>query len=220
MRKKKKRIVIPTYSLAEELMNSISHGLGAVFGIVVLIITVIISIHTKKKVAVVSSAIYGSTMIIMYLISCLYHAFSPKIKAKKVFRVIDHCDIFVFIAGCYTPISLVLIGGRKGWEIFGLVWTIAVLGVIFNAINLEKYQKPSTILYLLMGWLILFSYSTLKQVMDPIGIKLLISGGIAYSIGALLYAIGAKVKYMHSIFHFFVLIGSILHFICILEFVL
>lgn len=217
---KKKKIIIPYYSLGEILTNSISHGLGTIFGIVALIIVIIISVQKKNTIAIVSGIIYGVTMIIMYFTSCLYHALSSKRKAKKVLRVIDHCDIFVFIAGCYTPISLVLIGEEKGWLIFSIIWIIAILGVVFNAIDLEKYQKPSTILYLLMGWFILLSYQTLKQVMHPTGIQLLIGGGIAYTIGALSYAIGTKVKYMHSIFHFLVLIGSILHFFCICLYVL
>ena len=115
------KIKIPKYTLAEELINAISHGFGTAFAITALVLTVVISARHHSAIAVVSSCIYGSSMIIMFLISCLYHSFSPKLKAKKVFRVLDHCDIYVFIAGSYTPFCLCLIGGLKGWLMFGVI---------------------------------------------------------------------------------------------------
>lgn len=213
------KITIPKYNLCEELINAISHGLGVALGIVALILTVVFSAYHHNPLAVVSSCIYGTTMIIMYLISCLYHALSPKLKAKKVFRVLDHCDIYFFIAGSYTPYALCLIGGSTGWIIFTIIWLSAITGVLLNAINLEKYQVISNILYLVMGWMIITSFGTIKASLAFPGLILLITGGIVYTIGAILYGIGSKKRYFHSVFHFFVLGGSILHFLSILIYV-
>lgn len=216
---KMKKITIPKYNLCEELINAISHGLGVALGIVALVLTIVFSAKNHSAIGVVSSCIYGTTMIIMYLNSCLYHAFSPKLKAKKVFRVLDHCDIYLFIAGCYTPYCLCLIGGGRGWIIFSVIWISALIGVLLNAIDLEKFQIPSTIMYLVMGWMIVFSYSSIKSVLALPGLILLIAGGVAYTVGAVLYGIGAKRRYFHSVFHFFVLAGSILQFLSILIYV-
>ena len=135
-----KKLTIPKYTLGEEVTNSITHGLGVFFGIVILVLTIVMSAHNHNTVGVVASCIYGTSMIIMFLISCLYHAMSPRIGAKKVFRVLDHCDIYVFIAGSYTPFCISLIGGKVGWTLFGIIWACALFGVLLNSINLEKYK--------------------------------------------------------------------------------
>lgn len=211
-----KKVTVPKYTLGEEIVNSISHGLGIILGIVALVLTIVFSAKNNNTIGIVSSCIYGSTMIIMYTISCLYHALSPKLKAKKVFRVIDHCDIYLFIAGCYTPYCLSLIGGVTGWVIFAIIWACAVIGVLLNAIDLEKFIIPSVLMYLVMGWMIIFSYDSVATLLPTPGLVLLIAGGISYTVGAILYAIGSKKKYFHSVFHFFVLLGSILQFFSIL----
>ena len=200
-------------------MNAISHGLGVLLGITALVLTVVFSAKNHNTIGIVSSCIYGSTMIIMYLMSCIYHALSPKLKAKKVFRVIDHCDIYLFIAGCYTPYCLSLIGGTTGWIIFAIIWISAIIGVLLNAINLEKFQVPSMIMYLVMGWMIIFSYNSISALLPKAGLVLLITGGISYTVGAIFCGIGAKKKYFHSIFHLFVLAGSILQFLSIAMYV-
>ena len=156
----------------------------------------------------------------MYLMSCLYHSLSHRLKDKKVFRVIDHCDIYIFIAGCYTPYCLSLIKGTEGIIIFIIIWLSAIIGVLLNAINLEKFQIPSTAMYLIMGWLIIFSYNDIKSLLPSTGLNLLIGGGVIYTIGAILYGIGSKRKYFHSVFHFFVLAGSVFHFFSILLYVM
>lgn len=214
-----KKITIPKYTLGEELMNAISHGLGVLLGITALVLTVVFSAKNHNTIGIVSSCIYGSTMIIMYLMSCIYHALSPKLKAKKVFRIIDHCDIYLFIAGCYTPYCLSLIGGATGWIIFAIIWISAIVGVLLNAINLEKFQVPSMIMYLVMGWMIIFSYNSISALLPKAGLVLLITGGISYTVGAIFCGIGAKKKYFHSIFHLFVLAGSILQFLSIAMYV-
>lgn len=210
------KLTIPKYTLGEEITNSITHGLGVLFGITILVLTIVMSAHNHNAVGVVASSIYGVSMIIMFLISCLYHAMSPRIGAKKVFRVIDHCDIYVFIAGSYTPFCISLIGGATGWTLFGIIWGCALLGVLLNSINLEKFKVISLILYLVMGWMVLISFSSLYNVLPTRGLILLLSGGIVYTLGAVLYAIGSKVRYMHSVFHLFVLAGCILQSFSIL----
>lgn len=215
-----KDLNIPKYTLGEEITNSITHGIGALLSIVALIISIIISAIHYNGVGIVCSIIYGTSMILMYLMSCLYHSMSSNIKAKKVFRVIDHCDIYLYIAGCYTPFCISLIGGTIGWTLFGLVWSCAIIGVLLNAINLEKNKKSSLILYLVMGWMIIISIKPLINNLPINGLLLLLSGGIVYTLGAIIYKMGSKRKYFHSIFHIFVLIGSILQFFSIIFYTL
>ncbi len=209
------KIKIPKYTLGEEITNSITHGIGGLLGIAALVLAIVRAAINHHPAGVVASSIYGATMIIMFTISCLYHSFSPKIKAKKVFRIIDHCDIYVFIAGCYTPFCISLIGGALGWTLFGVIWGCAIIGVILNAINLEKYKVISFILYLIMGWMVVASIGPLKNLLPVNGLILLVSGGVAYTLGALFYLVGAKKKYIHSVFHVFVLIGAVLQFFSI-----
>ena len=211
-----KKITIPNYTLGEELINAISHGIGVLLGITALVLTIVFSAKNNNTIGIISSSIYGGTMIIMYLVSCLYHALSPKLKAKKVFQIIDHCDIYLFIAGCYTPYCLSLIGGTTGWIIFVIIWISAIIGVLLNAINLEKFQVPSMIMYLVMGWMIIFSYNNISTLLPKTGLILLITGGVSYTVGAIFCGLGTKKKYFHSIFHFFVLLGSTLQFFSIL----
>ena len=215
-----KDLNIPKYTLGEEITNSITHGIGALLSIVALIISIIISAIHHNGVGIVCSIIYGTSMILMYIMSCLYHSISPNIKAKKVFRVIDHCDIYLYIAGCYTPFCISLIGGTIGWTLFGLVWSCAIIGVLLNAINLEKNKRLSLILYLVMGWMIIISIKPLINNLPINGLLLLLSGGIIYTLGAIIYKMGSKRKYFHSIFHIFVLIGSILQFFSIIFYTL
>ncbi len=211
------RISIPKYSLSEELLNAISHGVGAIFGIVATVLCILKSVGDPWKV--VSSAIFGATMLLLYLMSCLYHALKVN-KAKRVFRVIDHCTIFLLIAGTYTPFTLVTLRGTVGWWLFGSVWAIAILGITLNAIDLKKFSKISVACYLLMGWAILMAFRPLSENLAPGGISLLVWGGVVYTVGAILYGIGSKVKYFHSVFHFFCLGGTVLHFLAIYLYVL
>ena len=212
------------YSLAEELINSISHGIGALLGIAALVLCIVQSVHSGTDVAwkVVSSSIYGFTVILLYLMSCLYHAFKVN-KAKRVFRVFDHCTIFLLIAGSYTPYTLVALRPTYpaiAWTVFGIIWGIAILGVVLNAVSLKKFSKISVACYLIMGWMIIFAYGKMTEVIAPAGISFLVWGGVGYSLGAILYGIGSKRKFFHSIFHFFCLGGTILHFFSIYLYVL
>jgi len=216
---KRSPITLPKYTLSEELISAISHGVGTLLSIAALVLCVIVAAKSDNAYNVVSAAIYGTTLIILYTMSTLYHSLKVN-KAKKVFRVIDHCSIFLLIAGTYTPFTLVTLRPTVGWLMFGIVWGAAVIGIILNAIDLKKYAIPSVICYLAMGWVIVFAFGPLKEALHPTGIALLIWGGVAYSVGAGLYALGSKRKYFHSVFHFFCLAGSLLHFFAILLYVL
>ncbi len=213
------RISIPKYSLSEELLNAISHGLGALFGIVGTVLCIVKAANTGDPWRIVSGSIFGVTVLLLYLMSCLYHALKVNM-AKRVFRVIDHCTIFLLIAGTYTPFTLVTLRGTVGWVLFGIVWGMAVLGITLNAVNLKKFSKISVACYLVMGWAIVAAFQPLAEALAPQGVSLLIWGGIAYTVGAILYGIGAKVKYFHSVFHFFCLAGTVLHFFAIYLYVL
>lgn len=217
---KKERITLPNYTLGEELISSISHGVGALLSIAALLLCIIFAVKNGSVVAIVSSCIYGTSLIILYLMSCLYHALARN-RAKKVFRVFDHCSIFLLIAGTYTPFLLITIGGIKGIIMMFIMWAAAITGIVLNAINLEKYDKMSFVLYLIMGWMIVFSFKQLLTNLPTPGFILLLIGGIVYTIGAVIYAIGDdKIKYLHSIWHFFVLGGSIFQFFTILLYVI
>ena len=217
--KKQHRIAIPKYTLGEELINAISHGVGALCGIAALVLCIVKSCNPLDGFKLASSIVFGLSVTLLYLMSCLYHALKVN-KAKRVFRVIDHCTIFLLIAGTYTPFTIVSLRDTSGWWIFGIIWAMAVLGVVLNAVSLKKFAKLSVACYLIMGWMIVFSFNTLVEALAPAAITLLISGGVAYTIGAILYGIGAKKKYFHSVFHFFCLIGSALHFFAIYCYVL
>ena len=215
--------VLPTYTKGEEIFNMTSHIVGGVLGIVATILCVIFASLNRNVYGIVSGAIYGSSLILLYTMSSIYHGLSPKLFSKKVFQVLDHCTIFVLIAGCYTPVALCNIretNSIAGWSIFGFIWALAIIGIILNSIDLKKFKVFSMICYLLMGWCIIFRLDLLLQSVDPVGIALLVAGGIAYTIGAILYGIGKNHKYFHSIFHLFIVLGSLLQFFCILLYVM
>lgn len=212
-----KKIEIPKYTIGEELVSAITHGIGALLGIAALVLSIVFS---KSIISVVSCSIYGASLIILYTISCLYHSFSPNIGAKKIFRILDHSSIFLLIFGTYMPYLLVLIGGVKGWIIWGIMLLLTILGIVLNSINLEKYKKISMILYLFMGWMIIFSIKDVVISLGFLGTLYLLVGGILYTVGAIIYKLGKKVKYMHSIWHFFVLGASVFQFFSIFLYVI
>ena len=218
-RTKLKDRILPDYTKGEEIFNMTSHIVGGSFGIVALVLCIVFAAIHHNGYAVVSSAIYGVMMIILYTMSSIYHGLKPQRKAKKVFQVLDHCSIF---AGSYTPFCLVTFreyNAVLGWTIFGIIWAIAILGITLNAIDIKKYKVFSMICYLGMGWCIIFTAKLLPKLLGIPGLVLLVSGGIAYTVGAILYGLGRKKRYMHSIFHLFILLGSILQFFCILLYV-
>jgi hemolysin III len=210
-KQKTSKIEIPEYSLGEELVNAISHGVGASLSIAALVVCIV---HSHSALGVISSAIYGSMMIILYIFSCLYHSLSPKVRGKKVLRVIDHDNVFLMEAGTYMPVALALLVGSGhvalGWTVFGIVWLVTILAVVFTSINVDKFQKVGVYCNLFLGWGALLTLPVLTQLLPASGILMLILGGATYSLGALWYAVGAKVKWMHSVFHFYVLLYLIL----------
>lgn len=215
----KHRISIPKYTLGEELLNSITHGIGAALGIAALVLCIVKSCTPLDGYKLASSIVFGLTFTLLYLMSCLYHALKVN-RAKRVFRVIDHCTIFLLIAGTYTPYTLITLRGLTGWLLFGVVWGVGVLGIVLNAVSLKRFAKLSVFCYIALGWVVLFASGQLIAALDHTGLMLLLAGGIAYTLGAVLYAIGSKKRYFHSVFHFFCLFGTILHFLSIYFYVL
>ncbi len=206
------------YSLGEEIFSSVTHGIGALLGVAALVLLIVFAAKAGNTYGVVSGAIYGSTLIILFTMSTLYHAITAK-GAKKVFRVMDHCSIYLLIAGTYTPLTLCCLRGHGGWALFGVVWGITALGITVNAIDLEKFKLVSLISYVVMGWCIVSCWGAVKATIAPAGITLLLAGGIVYMVGIVFYCL-KKVAYMHSIWHLFVLAGSVLHFFAILFYVI
>ena len=215
----KEKIDVPKYSLGEEIMSAVTHGVGALLSIAALILCVVFSAKSGSIVSVLSSIIYGTTLIILYTMSTLYHSLAVN-NAKRVFRIIDHCSIFLLIAGTYTPFTLISLEKPLGYYIFALIWAIAILGIVLNSIDLKKFKVVSFISYIVLGWVIVFAYKPLKEAVDFSGVLLLLAGGIVYTLGAIFYGFGRKVKYFHSIFHLFVLAASVLHFFSILIYVI
>lgn len=215
--------ILPTYTKGEEIFNMTSHIVGGALGIVATTLCVIMSAIHHNVYGVVSGAIYGFTMILLYTISSIYHGLSPKRFSKRVFQVLDHCSIFLLIAGSYTPVSLCTIRSYNtawGWIIFGVVWGSAALGITLNSIDLKSTKVFSMISYLLMGWCIVVRFDILLKTIPQTGIVLLVAGGIAYTIGTIFYGLGKKKKYFHSIFHLFIFAGSLLQFLAILLYIM
>lgn len=214
--------VLPKYTKGEEIFNMVTHIVGGTMGIVAIVLCIVKAAINSNPYGVVSSAIFGTTMIILYTMSSIYHGLSPNLKAKKVFQILDHCSIFLLIAGTYTPFALCTLRENNvatGWIIFGVIWAMAALGITLNAIDLKKYKVFSMICYLAMGWCIIIKINLLPTLLGLGGFILLLAGGIVYTIGAVLYGVGKKHKYIHSIFHISIFIGSLLHFLCILLYV-
>lgn len=216
MKKNKSAITLPDYTLGEEIFNSISHGVGALLaiaGCAVLIVSC--AVHGSGAKAIVSASVFGASLIILYTMSTLYHALTNP-TAKRVFRVFDHDTIFLLIAGTYTPYVLCCIEPMwLGWTIFGCIWGAAVLGIVFSSISLEKFSKFSTICYVLMGWGIILAIKPLYLALSKFSLITLIAGGLCYSLGVIFYK-KHSIRYFHSIWHLFVIAGSILHYFSVL----
>ncbi len=211
---RRRQLFLPSYSLSEEIMNAITHGIGAGLAIAGLVILLVFGHHDPLTIVTVS--IFGATMIMLYLVSTLYHALGVN-KAKKIFQVFDHCTIFLLIAGTYTPISLLCFGGSTGWLMFGIVWGVAVLGIALTAVDLHRFRVFSMICYLGLGWFVVFFFQPLTERIDRTSIICLIVGGIIYTVGAIIYGVGKRVRYMHSLWHLFVLGGTIFHYFVVLR---
>ena len=217
MAREKQRIAIPDYTLGEEICNAVSHGLGTLLGIAGLVLMLV---RAREALAVTAGAVFGASMIMLYTMSCLYHALSPKTIGKRVLRVLDHCNVFLLVFGTYVPVSLLGVSGGAGWALFGVVAFFTVLGVVLTAADLERYQTAAVICELCSGWSILIGVPGLLRSMGSEGLCFLILGGLMYSVGAVLYARGAKKRYRHSLFHLFCLSGSFFHFWSIYQYLM
>ncbi len=214
---------LPRYTKGEEIFNSVSHMAGGALGIVATVLCVYKTVMWGDLYGIIGSAIYGVTMILLYAISSIYHALSPRLMAKKVLQVLDHCSIFLLIAGTYTPIALVSLrryDPRLGWGILAFIWGAAAIGIVLNAIDLKRYSKFSMICYLGMGWCIIATAEAAFLAVGVRGMMFVLLGGIAYTVGALFYGLGRKKRYAHSVFHLFVVLGSLIQFIGILLYVI
>lgn len=215
---------LPDYTRGEEIFNMISHIAGGALGIAVCALCIVKAFLNRDAYQVVGAFIYGFSMIILYSVSSIYHGLIPQ-TAKKVMQIIDHCSVFILIAGTYTPIALSPLreyGTALGWTVFGVVWGIAALGITLNAIDLKKYNVFSVICYLALGWCIVLTGKSAVEAIGFGGFMWLLAGGISYTVGAVLYGIAGKktVRYMHSVFHLFVVLGSLLQFFAIFFYVL
>lgn len=216
--------ILPSYTRGEEVFNMVTHIVGAAIGVAVLVISIVKGALNHSGYDIASGIVYGVSMILLFTMSSIYHGLSSKHRiAKRVFQIMDHCTIFILIAGTYTPILLSGImkyDPRWAWILFGIIWGATIIGIVLNAIDIKKFSKFSMFLYLIMGWCIVFKMSLLPPAIGTGGILLLVSGGICYTIGTLFYGLQKKKRYMHSIWHIWIIIGAVLHALCVLIYVL
>ncbi len=213
--------VLPNYSRGEEIFNMVSHITGTALGIVALVLCEVALNNTGKSYAIPPCAIYGASMIVLYTISSIYHGLKHK-TAKKVLQILDHCAIYILIAGTYTMLALgaiITVNPTIAWVIFGIEWGLAAVALTFTAIDLHKYRKLEMICYIIMGWLIVLFYGDAMRALTWGGFSLILWGGIFFTVGSVLYGVGKKKKYAHNVFHIFVLIGSFFHFLAILFYI-
>lgn len=206
-----------SYFIINEVLSAVTHGIGLGLSIAGLVFLILKGVRTGSTLEIVSYTIYGSTLILLYLSSTLYHSLSFT-QAKKVFKVIDHSNIFLLIAGTYIPYLLITIGGVLGWTIFWIIWAVAILGIIYKSIWINKYQKYSILLYIIMGWLCIIAIKPLYLGLGFVGFGLMLAGGISFTVGAIFYRM-KNVKFMHVVWHLFVLAGTILMYFSILFYV-
>ena len=206
------------YTVGEEIFNSVSHGVGILLSVAALTLLIVFAIWKSDGYGLASAIVYGISLILLYSMSTVYHIVQNS-AAKRILRIFDHSSIFVLIAGTYTPYLLMCMRNPVGWAIFGLIWGMAALGIVLNAIDLDRFSKISTLCYVLMGWGIVFTLPKITRVIGVQGTALLIAGGVVYTLGVIFYVL-KKYRYMHSVWHLFVLTGSICHYLSILLYVL
>lgn len=207
-------VKIRELSQSEEITNAILHGIGLGLAIAALVVLVVFARLYGDGRYVAAFSIYGSTLVILYLASTLYHSF-PRGKVKDIFRILDHACVYLLIAGTYTPLALIALQGRLGWTIFWIVWGIALVGIVFKIFFIKRFIVLSTLLYLAMGWLIIAVIKPLIASVNPTSLLFLFIGGLSYTVGTAFYG-WQKMKYNHAIWHLFVLGGSICHFFTVL----
>lgn len=206
------------FSLPEEIWHAITHGVGFLLSIAALTLLVAFATLNGHALSITAAAIYGATLIVMYGSSTLYHAVTHN-KIKRLFQKFDHSAIYLLIAGTYTPVMLLSVGGVEGWTIFGIEWGIAVVGIGLKFLYPGRFEILSLIAYVVMGWMILIVFGTFKNQIDPIGLWLLVAGGLAYT-GGIIFYIKDSIRYFHVIWHIFVLAGSLFHFFAVLLYII
>ncbi|MDX8359677.1 MULTISPECIES: hemolysin III family protein [Bacillaceae] len=205
-----------TFTKKEEIANAITHGIGALLSVAALVILIVTAATEGTAWHVVSFTIYGVTMLLLFLSSTLVHSF-PDGRVKDLFQIFDHSAIYLFIAGTYTPILFTVIKGALGWTLFGIVWGLAIAGVIFKVFFVKKFLYTSTFMYVLMGWIIVFAWKPLTVSIPVVGMYLLVLGGVLYTVGTIFY-MWRSFPYHHAVWHLFVLAGSAAHFFAVLNF--
>lgn len=205
------------YSLGEEIANAITHGVGALLSIVALVALIVAAALWGNAWHLASAIAYGVSLFILYMASTLYHAIQNP-KACAVFKVLDHAGIYLLIAGTYTPFTLVVIRDQGGWWLFAVVWSLAIIGIVFEAFWVNRPKWISVLVYLGMGWLAVTMINPLLSNLEPAGVWLLFGGGVAYTLGTVFYVL-KRVKYMHAVWHLWVLAGSALHFLAVMFYV-
>ena len=206
------------YRLSDMIAGAVTHEIGRLFAILGTIVLLVKALGTHHATTIISVLIFGVSMILSYSSSTLYHALA-RTKARHVFHILDHCMIYLLIAGTYTPLLLMTIGGRLGWILFAILWTLAAVGVVYKSIAIDKHQVASAVLYLAMGWLAVFFIVPLWHALPFAGIALLLAGGVFYTAGMIFFSLD-HIRYFHAIWHLFVLGGSICHFFLILQYVI
>jgi hemolysin III len=209
----------PHQTIAEEIVNAITHGMGTLLGVAALVIMLVMSAHHSGPTVIVGCAVFGSALILTYLSSTLYHALTYQ-PAKYLFKIFDHCTIYLLIAGTYTPVVLVLLDNAWAWTLFGLVWGIAAVGFVFKLLFIERYQFLSTIIYLGMGWIGMIAADKIYHALSFSGFMWLMSGGLFYTFGVIFFVLDGRVRYAHSVWHVFTILGSICHFFMIIFYVI
>lgn len=210
-------LTIKRYTLGEEIAHAVTHGLGLLLSIGGLVVMVVYSARYGDAWHITSSCIYGTTLILLYAGSTLYHGI-PHVNAKRILRRFDHAAIFLLIAGTYTPFTLVSIRGGWGWSLFVLVWGIALVGMVLELATEQRFKRLSMMLYLGLGWLVVVAIKPMLAAVDTAGLFLLLAGGLCYSLGVLFY-VWKSLTYHHAIWHLFVLAGSALHFFSVFIYV-
>jgi len=210
------RMVQRPQSLGEEIANSVSHGV-ALLAAIVAVPFLIAAVRNLGVANIIGAGVFAATMVLLYLVSTLYHALPPG-RAKRVFLKLDHGAIYVFIAGSYTPFTLGGLGGAWGWTLFGLVWSLAVLGVTLKAFDRLSHPWLSTGLYLVMGWLVLIAFVPLVDRVPQPGVALLVAGGLAYTAGIVFFMLDSRLRYAHAVWHSFVVAGTAFHFFAVLSY--
>ncbi|GLO66929.1 MULTISPECIES: hemolysin III family protein [Oceanobacillus] len=206
------------FTKGEEIANAITHGVAALLSVAGLVVLIVSSVINGTVLHVVTFTIFGATMVILYTSSTFVHAL-PKGKAKDIFEILDHSSIYLFIAGTYTPFTLLVIQGAMGWSIFGIVWGIALVGIVFKVYFVKRFLFTSTLLYIAMGWLIVIGWSQITNNIESSGVYLLIAGGLCYTLGTVFY-MWRGFKFHHMIWHLFVIAGTLFHYFCVLFFLL